>query len=357
MITTEFIKLYEDLSTLNEAKQDRVNFTNWIRKYASSEMDAMKLADRFDVLKSALKAPENDYYYWIKNNDYLGLNNILNKIEHDRDTKKLDKEKIAAGVELVNETEHWKIYHITNYEAARVYGRDSKWCITGINNAGDHYWRDYTARGFEFYFIITKENYNPRGWESKFAIALNTSYDYKEIYDQEDNKVDFEDIPYYEEVEIPGINIENFSDETPSICDDCGEIISEGDEYYTDNGQVLCGDCYNNLYFRCAYCTREFSQEDANEGTDGILYCSDCWAENFFTCENCYDTYDITDYREGADGSWYCPDCWENLFYECDNCNEVGYLEDAVKLNDGSLVCADCAVTLAEDEEETDEGE
>jgi uncharacterized protein (DUF1919 family) len=60
---SEFIKLYESLSVLNESKQDRINFVNYMIKVGRSKEAAEAEVQRFDKLKSLLKAPENDYYY------------------------------------------------------------------------------------------------------------------------------------------------------------------------------------------------------------------------------------------------------------------------------------------------------
>ena len=54
----DFIKLYEELSILNEAKADKQKLID----FAGPD-----LAARFEANKKKLKAPENDLYYWIKN--------------------------------------------------------------------------------------------------------------------------------------------------------------------------------------------------------------------------------------------------------------------------------------------------
>jgi hypothetical protein len=64
MIKTEFIQLYEELDLLTEAKQDTINFANFIMKGSGcKDFQAQEWVKRFDKLKTILKAPENDYYY------------------------------------------------------------------------------------------------------------------------------------------------------------------------------------------------------------------------------------------------------------------------------------------------------
>jgi hypothetical protein len=50
---------------------------------------------------------------------------------------------------------------------------------------------------------------------------------YYEIYDQQDDKVALDDIPYYEEIEVPGINLSNYSTDEPFRCDACGTLLDE----------------------------------------------------------------------------------------------------------------------------------
>ena len=105
-MNNEFLKLYEELSVLNEAKKDRINFVNHMIKAGRSKEAAEAEVQRFDKLKPLLKSPENDYYYWIKKNDYRELSDTLNRVEHNQETKRLDKSKVAAGAKFVNETDH-----------------------------------------------------------------------------------------------------------------------------------------------------------------------------------------------------------------------------------------------------------
>ena len=163
MIKTDFIKLYEELSELNEAKEDIQRLV----AFAGQE-----LADRFLAVKSKLKAPENDLYYWIKKHSVEELESAVVAAETNVSKTQTKKDIADAGAKLVCDTEHWKVYEITTFEASQKYGRDTQWCITGLNNYGDEYWNRYTEYGIRFYFLITKGKYDPRGKDSKIAIAV-----------------------------------------------------------------------------------------------------------------------------------------------------------------------------------------
>ena len=252
----EEFKLYEAMwEPLTEAKAD----TQRLIAFAGED-----LANRFLAIKNKLKAPENDLYYWIKNKTAEDLADTVNKIENAKSERQQADEQAEAGARLVADTPHWKVYHITSYEAARKYGKDTKWCITGNLGMGDHYWNEYKEKGADFYFLITKGNYDPRGKESKFALVLyeaRTEVDVwddeeytvpagYEIYNQQDYTVLLEDVPFINEVKIPGINLDSYEAKTGRQypCEQEGCNIWMPEEQYnspTIYGKHLCAHCYN----------------------------------------------------------------------------------------------------------------
>ena len=52
-----FMHLYEKLSVLNEAKQDRINFINFFKSNGYNDHNTQEIVDRFDKIRSILKAP------------------------------------------------------------------------------------------------------------------------------------------------------------------------------------------------------------------------------------------------------------------------------------------------------------
>jgi hypothetical protein len=232
-LNKEFIKLYEELSDLNESKADTLRLIDFAGE---------NLANRFLAVKDRLKAPENDLYYWIKNKTVDDLEQAVSNLENTKTATQLKKETANQGAELVNETEHWRVYHITTYEAAQVYGRDTHWCITGINEWGDKYWKEYKEKGADFYFFITKDRYNPRGMDSKFALAIYPGNKTCEVFNQKDGQVSVLDIKYIYEVNIPGIDLMEIDDQMVE-CIRCGEQISRNEE---KNGYCLY--CYYDLF-------------------------------------------------------------------------------------------------------------
>lgn len=233
----KFLELYEELSALNEAKAD----TQRLVDFAGQE-----LADRFLAIRNKLKSPENDLYYWIKNKTPSELDSFIRDMEDTKSNTQLKKEVAEQGAELIDETDLWKVYHITTYEAAQKYGRDTKWCITGINNWGDKYWKEYKEKGVEFYFLITKGEYNPRAQDCKFALAIYDDNEHYEAFDQKDGQVLLDWIDGIDGVKIPGVNLLSLKS-YGEFCVNCGDPIFDGEACYWGD-MAYCDTCYEDTF-------------------------------------------------------------------------------------------------------------
>jgi hypothetical protein len=206
-------------------------------------------------------------------NNFTHIWEKLNKLNED-------KEMTSNGAKLIGETENWKIYHITSYSAACEYGKDTGWKFTDYAARGESNYNQYIRDGYDFYFIITKGEYDPRGNECKFAFVINEDDEECEIYNQWNDEVLLDDIPYGDEIKIPGIDLESDYEE---------------DRYF------------------CWYCGATLFEDDVHMGADDHEYCKDCWERMFFECHECEGTYDLDDAEEGEDGELYCPDCFDEL--------------------------------------------
>ena len=201
-----------------ESKEDIRKFTDWIIKRLvqvenlstenASEV-ARNLTDRFLSMKSRLKSPYNDLYYWIKLDDVEELENYLNNLDAHIKSKEDTKQKAKDGARLVYSDDTWKVYEITTYEASVKYGKNTKWCITGSkrwadNGDGRDFWDNYYSKdGVKFYFFI-KSN------DEKYALAVYPGDRYCEIYNNEDVSIPFiPDAPIIDEIKV------NYSDDSP----------------------------------------------------------------------------------------------------------------------------------------------
>lgn len=286
LLNEEFMQIYEELDQLNEAKADMQNLID----FAGED-----LANRFLNVKNRLKSPENDLYYWVKNKTPEDLELAITELENSRSATQAKKDIANRGAELIQETEHWRVYHITTFEASQKYGRDTKWCITGINDFGDKYWKDYTDKGIEFYFVISKDSYDPRGTDNKFAIAKLPDIDEYDIYNQQDEKVEGSDIPYYEEISVPGINLaKSYFGNYCAGCD-CKLYDDRYEDGYAKgpDNNLYCEECFNELFFTCIQCGEVFNKDDdAHEIEFDEIMCNDCYSE----LADEFDDYNPNDY-------------------------------------------------------------
>ena len=88
----------------------------------------------------------------------------------------------VEGADLVFENDLWRVYHITTYEASVLYGKGTKWCISGKTAAGRDYFQDY-ASNLTIYFAIPKTDEN-----EKIAVAVHPDDD-MEIFDTADDEI------------------------------------------------------------------------------------------------------------------------------------------------------------------------
>ena len=269
-LNEEFLKIWEELDALNEAKADTEKLIN----FAGEE-----LANKFLAMKSKLKSPENDLYYWIKNKTPDELASFLDEVEGTKSSTQTKKEIADRGAKLVCSSKHWNVYHITTFEASQKYGRDSKWCITGINNWGDKYWKQYTERGIEFYFLITKGEYDPRGTDSKIALAVSPAINSCEVFNQKDTTIPLNRVPFIDEVIIPGLDLKTINNQI--ICFECGEPVKYDDIAYGIHGECYCKDCFNIFYFTCNKCQEvHYNNIWVSEDENNNKFCLNCYPEH-----------------------------------------------------------------------------
>ena len=188
---------------LDEAKEDNQKLIDFVGDDYANIFFALKKQGR-------LKSPQNDIYYWLKKNPQE-LRDFLMDMHLSRsnsEQRRLDK----SGADLVYNKDGWKIYKINTYDAAKYYGKGTKWCISGNypgqESKGEAYFNDYKNLGVkDYYFIINPENHK---WCYLYA---NANFPESVLWDEKDNGVSniYDDtIPNFpkEAIEVlPGIEV------------------------------------------------------------------------------------------------------------------------------------------------------
>lgn len=179
-----------------------------LKKYLGAELynDYMKIRD---------KISDTDWkdFGKIQKKDLSDIRDYVDNFQSKSDIKRQEKD----GAELIYEDNLWQVYRITTYNAAKHYGRHTKWCITGNYHGheddGKKYFNDY-IRDYKldggYYFYINKQD------PSKKYCLLQTKDGFvKSIWDPMDKNAgtSINAIKVYgiELPEVPGINLRNDS--------------------------------------------------------------------------------------------------------------------------------------------------
>ena len=141
---------------------------------------------------------------------------------------------------------------------------------------------EYRENGIEFYFLITKGEYDSRGRDSKIAIAV-CEYPFScEVFNQQDTRIPLKTIPYLDEITIPGVDLDTITDMI--FCCECGKSLGTEEVFFGPQDDCYCEECFNLLYFKCTLCNKIESTSVAFfEDENGDRFCFDCYntAHNF----------------------------------------------------------------------------
>ena len=115
MITTDFMSLYEELSLLNESKEDVAKF---IQKFGEDTYELFKKSNQ--RLKN--KGISTDLTYHIKHTDKKDLDAILLNLQNRAITKDDNLTELAGDYEYLGEGKGYKVYKINDVIASINFG-------------------------------------------------------------------------------------------------------------------------------------------------------------------------------------------------------------------------------------------
>lgn len=167
---------------LLESKTDQEKLLNFL---------GQEYYDKYNNIKNKIKDPEYKDIYKLIKKDPEEVVNFIDNFQSKSDKRNLEKE----GAKLLYNKDGWKVYKITTYEAAVIYGRNTKWCITGNypghEERGQHYFDSY-IHNYDLdggYYFYIKSN------DEKYCILKQTNKRIQSIWDIKDNKISAEDLP------------------------------------------------------------------------------------------------------------------------------------------------------------------
>ena len=202
------------------------------------------LIQYFDKMVQKGKVKQKDI------NQYSGPQAVNKALEEIGD--KLSKTEKHRNVKLKEATKAYEddrliVINPHTHAAAKLYGKETKWCITSDD---DHYWVEYTLnQGAEFYFIIMKKDIGDIAKKGdKLAMALYPGgnqivSNHFEIFDAEDT----EEVGYQNLSEVSqafGIPEETF--EPKDFGDWQMEKFEAAESETYRNIEITIDDLYNN---------------------------------------------------------------------------------------------------------------
>ncbi len=155
--------------------------------------------NKYQTIKNRISDPDYKDIYKLIKKDPDEVKNYIDNFKSNRDSVKAAKE----GATKLYEDSDWVVYRITSYNAAKYYGKNTKWCISGNypehEGLGEKYFnnyiRDYDLDG-GYYFYINKHNQN-----DKYCVLKKQSGNIESIWNAKDTNIG--DSLYWDDVDLP----------------------------------------------------------------------------------------------------------------------------------------------------------
>lgn len=184
--------------------------------------------NKYQIIKNRISDPDYKDIYKLIKKDPDDVKNYIDNFKSNRDSVKAAKE----GAVKLYEDSDWVVYRIISYNAAKYYGKNTKWCISGNypghEGLGEKYFNNYIKDynlDDRYYFYINKHNPN-----DKYCVLKKKSGNIASIWNAEDTNIgdslywDDIDLPYVKEV---GLNTAEQEDLLFAIKDGDLEMVKQ----------------------------------------------------------------------------------------------------------------------------------
>ena len=184
-------------SLLYEGKQDQENLLKFL---------GQEYYDKYNLIKNKIKDPEYKDIYKLMKMDLDDVKDYIDELSKKQSNADIRRDA-KKGAKLIYNKDGWKVYRITTYKAAQLYGSNTTWCITGRyeghEEKGEQYFNDYIGEyslDGGYYFYIKSNN-------EKYCLLRTQDGEVESVWDAEDNRYEFveitEEVPDFPS--IPGV--------------------------------------------------------------------------------------------------------------------------------------------------------
>ena len=219
--------------------------------------------NKYQAIKNKIRDPEyKDIYKMIK----MDPDEVKNYIDSFQSNTDIRRSRKSEGAELIYQDDLWKVYKITTYPAAQLYGSGTTWCITGRYNGheerGEEYFNDYINENDldgGYYFYIKNDG------KTKFCLLRRADSEIHSIWNAEDDEVDVDNIALedrdfptvpgiFEPIPYEDITINLFSDNENAVKaalsrgDDVNQVCTDKDKGYFGYAPLDWHMANNNVY-------------------------------------------------------------------------------------------------------------
>ena len=144
--------------------------------------------DKYTLIKNKIKDLNYKDIYKLIKRDPNEVKSYIDSFKSNRDRSASTKQ---YGAKLLYSYKEWNVYRITTYDAAVLYGKNTKWCISGrypqYEGRGEYYFYDYIeSKNLDggYYFFINKLNAT-----EKYCILQDVNKHIRFIWDSADNEL------------------------------------------------------------------------------------------------------------------------------------------------------------------------
>jgi hypothetical protein len=95
-------------------------------------------------------------------------------------------------------------------------------------------------------------------------------------------------------------------------CENCGDRVHEDYIMSTERGEVMCGECYSEIYTCCDDCDEMTRREELTYTANQGAVCEGC-IQDYVYCDECGEWYRAEDTGPRDDGSDICENCADSL--------------------------------------------